>query len=574
MVRESPTKGLDLSEQPFFRAAARLFRKLTPRARLAVCELPLTLIIAGLAIAAPTVWPGLVQNWLFVTGVLLHGILFVSCLLVPWERLAPSAGLAIPILDFVALWFTRNGAFTAIPGLITLAIFPVIWLSASGMLSKASLILSFVGPFFIALPPVVSHLPRPTASDISSVLLLPLMMFAMAVSIRLAGSNARLQQRRVKQRDQVLRQLLAASRERETLLKTILDTIDVGIVAVDSKGETLLINNQQKAFLRMAEGSPGPGEQDRLVFGQDRRTPLPPEKGPIRRAVQGETFSDYLLWFGAGTEQRAISTAARGMKSDVDDGFAGAVIVFRDVTDVVDALAAKDELVANVSHEFGSPLTSILGNIDLVLRGAQELQPATRIGLEVAERNAERLRVLVEDLLLSAVAVESVNPRRTDLAGLVENSLVSARAQADAAHVGLVADVPAPLWANADPLRLGQALDNLVSNAIKYSPDGGLVTIKAERSDGWVQLEVKDTGMGMTMDESTRIFTRFFRTNAARQAAIPGVGLGLSITKSIVERHGGSISCSSEPGSGSTFTVALPAGPLREHSRTDTPALY
>ncbi|MFF2296793.1 sensor histidine kinase [Arthrobacter bambusae] len=563
-----------MSEQPFFRAAARLFRKLTPRARLAVCELPLTLIIAGLAIAAPTVWPGLVQNWLFVTGVLLHGILFVSCLLVPWERLAPSAGLAIPILDFVALWFTRNGAFTAIPGLITLAIFPVIWLSASGMLSKASLILSFVGPFFIALPPVVSHLPRPTASDISSVLLLPLMMFAMAVSIRLAGSNARLQQRRVKQRDQVLRQLLAASRERETLLKTILDTIDVGIVAVDSKGETLLINNQQKAFLRMAEGSPGPGEQDRLVFGQDRRTPLPPEKGPIRRAVQGETFSDYLLWFGAGTEQRAISTAARGMKSDVDDGFGGAVIVFRDVTDVVDALAAKDELVANVSHEFGSPLTSILGNIDLVLRGAQELQPATRIGLEVAERNAERLRVLVEDLLLSAVAVESVNPRRTDLAGLVENSLVSARAQADAAHVGLVADVPAPLWANADPLRLGQALDNLVSNAIKYSPDGGLVTIKAERSDGWVQLEVKDTGMGMTMDESTRIFTRFFRTNAARQAAIPGVGLGLSITKSIVERHGGSISCSSEPGSGSTFTVALPAGPLREHSRTDTPALY
>ncbi|WP_404497599.1 sensor histidine kinase [Arthrobacter sp. GAS37] len=514
---------------------------------------------------------------MFVTGVLLHGILFLSCLLVPWERLAPDAGLAIPILDFVALWFTRNGAFNAIPGLITLAIFPVIWLSASGMLSKTSLILSFVGPFLIAFPQVVTHLPRPTPSDISSVLLLPLMMFAMAVSIRLAGSNARLQQRRVKQRDQVLRQLLAASRERETLLKTILDTIDVGIVAVDSKGETLLINNQQKAFLRMglpAEGSPRPAEQDRPVFGQDRRTPLPLEKSPIRRAVQGETFSDYLLWFGAGTEQRAISTAARGMKNDSDDGFGGAVIVFRDVTDIVDALAAKDELVANVSHEFGSPLTSILGNIDLVLRGAQELQPATRKGLEVAERNAERLRALVEDLLLSAVTVDSVNPRRTDLAGLVENSLVSAQAQADAAHVGLVADVQAPLWANADPLRLGQALDNLVSNAIKYSPGGGLVTIRAERNDGWVQLEVQDTGMGMTMDESARIFTRFFRTNAARQAAIPGVGLGLSITKSIVERHGGSITCSSKPGSGSTFTVALPDGMPSEPSRTDAPALY
>ncbi|MEV8150685.1 HAMP domain-containing sensor histidine kinase [Arthrobacter sp. NPDC080073] len=399
----------------------------------------------------------------------------------------------------------------------------------------------------------------------------------MAVSIRLAGSNARLQQRRVSQRDQALRQLLAASRERETLLKTILDTIDVGIVAVDSKGETLLINNQQKAFLRVAmpaEDPRGPAEQVPLVFGQDRRTPVPPEKGPVRRAIQGETFSDYLLWFGAGTEQRAISTAARGMKSDIDGGFGGAVIVFKDVTDVVDALAAKDELVANVSHEFGSPLTSILGNIDLVLRGSQELPPATRSGLEIAERNAERLRALVDDLLLSAAAVDSVHLRRTDLAGLVENSLVSARAQADAAHVGLVADVPAPLWANADPLRLGQALDNLVSNAIKYSPGGGLVTVRAERNDGWVQLEVKDTGMGMTTDESARIFTRFFRTNAARQAAIPGVGLGLSITKSIVERHGGSISCSSKPGSGSTFTVALPAGPPQDPSRTDASALY
>lgn len=557
-----------LSEQPFFRAAARFFRKLTPRARLAVCELPLTLVIAGLVIAAPTVWPGLIQNWLFTTGVLLHAMLFLACLLVPWERLTPSAGLAIPILDLVALWFTRNGASTAIPGLITLAIFPVIWLSASGLLAKTSLILSFVGPFVIALPSVISHLPRPSASDYS-VLLLPLMMFAMAVSIRLAGSNARLQQGRVSRRDQALRQLLVASRERETLLKTILDTIDVGIVAVDSHGETLLINDQQKAFLQMAmpaERAHAPAEDSRepeadwLVFGQDRRTPIQPEKDPVQRAARGETFSDYLLWFGAGSDQRAISTAARVMKSDDDGGFGGAVVVFKDMTDVVGALAAKDELVANVSHEFGSPLTSILGNIDLVLRGAQELQPETRRGLEVAERNAERLRALVDDLLSSAAAVESVHLRRTDLAGLVENSLVSARAQADAARVGLVADVPAPLWANADPLRLGQALDNLVSNAIKYSPDGGLVTVRAERNGGWVQLEVKDTGMGMTKDESARIFTRFFRTNAARQAAIPGVGLGLSITKSIVERHGGSISCSSEPGSGSTFTLALPAG--------------
>lgn len=91
--------------------------------------------------------------------------------------------------------------------------------------------------------------------------------------------------------------------------------------------------------------------------------------------------------------------------------------------------------------------------------------------------------------------------------------------------------------------------------------------MRAARNDGWIQLEVQDTGMGMTTEETEKIFTRFFRTGAACQAAIPGVGLGLSITKSIVERHGGSITCTSNPGRGSTFTVSLPATPSRENMK-------
>ena len=144
------------------------------------------------------------------------------------------------------------------------------------------------------------------------------------------------------------------------LLETILDTIDVGIVAVDSKGRTLLTNTQQKEFLRVATPTGGGarhGQDEVLIFGQDRQTLLPAEKRPTQRAAQGETYADYLVWFGAGTEQRAISTAARSMKYGVDEGFGGAVIVFRDVTEVVQALAGKDELVANVSHEFWATST-------------------------------------------------------------------------------------------------------------------------------------------------------------------------------------------------------------------------
>jgi signal transduction histidine kinase len=103
-----------------------------------------------------------------------------------------------------------------------------------------------------------------------------------------------------------------------------------------------------------------------------------------------------------------------------------------------------------------------------------------------------------------------------------------------------------------------------VSNAIKYSPDGGDVTVRARTDEDWVQLQVQDTGMGIREEEASRIFTRFFRTQAARQAAIPGVGLGLSITKTIVERHGGNITCESKPGAGTTFTMTLP----REASRS------
>jgi signal transduction histidine kinase len=296
------------------------------------------------------------------------------------------------------------------------------------------------------------------------------------------------------------------------------------------------------------------------MFAQDKVTPLPEDKRPIHRAVAGETFANYLVWLGEGSARRAVSTAARIMRND-DGGFSGAVIVYSDVTGLVDALSAKEELISNVSHEFRSPLMSVLGNVDLVLDEADALSPAAVQRLEVVQRNAERLLSLVSDLLVSASAVLAVHARRTDLASLIDTTVGSAQTQADASHVSLSVDAPAPLWAHADPLRISQALDNLVSNAIKYSPDGGAVTVRARTSDDWVQLQVQDTGMGISEEENSRIFTRFFRTQAAQEAAIPGVGLGLSITKTIVERHGGAITCESKPGAGTTFTMTLPREP-------------
>lgn len=548
-----------MAEPLFHRGPGRFFRGLGPRAQVALCQLPLTLVVLVLAVITPFAWPSLLHSPIYGAGLALHGILFLACFLVPWERLPHKPYLVIPVLDFAAIAFLRNGAAPLLPGLAVLVVFPVIWLSASGMLARSSLVLSFLGPFFIMAPSAVDHLPAVTASDLTTVVLFPVMMLAVSLAIRFASVNLRLQQRELAEKDRELRDLLAASREREKLLETVLDATDVGIAAVDRSGHFLVSNSRQRSFRRATgadEAFPGQGHQ--LIFGQDRRTLLPPDRRPISRAMAGESFADYLVWAGEGPEQRAVSTAARPLVSE-DGRLTGAVVVYTDVTGWVESVAANQELVSNVSHEFKNPLNSIIGNVDLVLDEADLLPPPLAQRLVVVQRNAERLMDLVADLTASASTTLNVHPKRTDLASLVETSLSSAQASAQRSHVEIAADVPSPLWAYADPLRIGQVLDNLVSNAIKYSPGGGRISISATADRQWVRLSVTDTGMGMSHEDAAQVFTRFFRTEAAQQAAIPGAGLGLSITRMIVERHGGSIMCESGEGQGSTFTVTLPA---------------
>ena len=423
-------------------------------------------------------------------------MLLAACVLVPWQRFGPLAPLVIPVLDLVAIGLLRDGSSAGLPDPGVLSVLPVVWISASTLSAPASLSLSFTVPLLAALPWLLTDPAAPPAARSAEAVLVPLMMLAVSLAMRFARARLRHEQWRIKSTEAELQALLADSRERERLLNTILDTVDVGIVAVDAGGRRLLTNSWQTeleesaasaaagrrstAQPEHAAGVPQPPEEEgQLVLtGQDRSTPLPLERRPIRRALAGESFADYLVCFGEAAASRVVSTGARPLKNDAGD-FRGAVVVFNEVTGLVDALAAKDEVVSTVSHEFRTPLTSIIGNLDLVLADTEGLDsPAVR-RIEVAQRNAERLLALVSDLLMSASSAVHVHPRRTDLAGLVEASLGSAQAQAQASRVCLAMDVPGPLWANVDPLRISQALDNLVSNAIKYSPDGGSVRVSA-----------------------------------------------------------------------------------------------
>ncbi|RAX45946.1 hypothetical protein DQ353_20845 [Arthrobacter sp. AQ5-05] len=292
-----------------------------------------------------------------------------------------------------------------------------------------------------------------------------------------------------------------------------------------------------------------------MLFGTDKVSPLGAEDRPVRRAVLGGSFTDYQIWVGSDDRARAFSTTARTMK-DADGNYDGAVIAFHDITDMLAALAAKDDFVARVSHEFRIPLSSILGYASLIMDDGQDLPAEITSSLAVIERNAERLLGLVNDLL--ATKSMMFRPAPTDFAQLVAHSLAAAAPAAITNAVTLHNSVEGPMPVVGDAGRIGQLLDNLISNAIKYSPDGGTVTVRAWTEGEDLLCTIQDTGIGMNNAEQAEAFTRFFRADLALQRAIPGLGLGLRITKSIVEMHGGTISLQSAPGAGTTIRFTLP----------------
>jgi signal transduction histidine kinase len=221
----------------------------------------------------------------------------------------------------------------------------------------------------------------------------------------------------------------------------------------------------------------------------------------------------------------------------------------------------KDEFVALISHDLRTPLTSIIGYLELILDD-DNLTEEQRDFLGVADRNADRLLHLVNDLLFVArfeAGQLDLHPTELDLAAVVRQSVDEAEPRAAAGGIALTCDAGAVSAVQADRGRMFQLVDNLVSNAIKFTPAGGDVRISVTPVNGVVRLEVADTGIGIAPQEQHRLFDRFFRASTASEHQIPGTGLGLYITRAIVEAHGGSIAVRSDPGEGTSFSVELPA---------------
>jgi two-component system, sensor histidine kinase and response regulator len=297
---------------------------------------------------------------------------------------------------------------------------------------------------------------------------------------------------------------------------------------------------------------------------------------PVVGKVELETYS--------GRADAWVSTTKMPLRGD-DEEIIGTFGISRDVTAQINAENAllgqaqqlsvqnerlreldgmKDEFIGLVSHELRTPLTSIIGYVRLLRDKRTSEQNADEYA-EVIQRNSQRLLRLVEDLLFLSQTHAGkmvVELRSTDLAEIASSAVEEIRPEAQRKNIDLTLRATAALRAPVDATRIAQLLGNLISNAVKFTPEGGRVEVRIGTEGDWAVLAVADTGAGIPAADKERIFDRFFRSAAATRQVIPGTGLGLTIARDIAAAHGGTIAVESDEGRGSTFTVRLPLEPL------------
>jgi signal transduction histidine kinase len=248
--------------------------------------------------------------------------------------------------------------------------------------------------------------------------------------------------------------------------------------------------------------------------------------------------------------------------------FLGTVSIFRDITHEVEVDRLKSEFVATVSHELRTPMTSIRGYVDVLLMGAAGAVNENKAHfLNIIKNNTERLNILVNDLL-DVSRIESgrvtLSPQALDLREIAEDVIgdVLRRSQEENKPMGLSLDAPRKLPAvYGDVERVRQILGNLVDNAYHYTPENGTIIVQIHPNGGKeIQVDVRDNGIGIPLEDQARVFERFYRGEHPLVLSTPGTGLGLSIVKQIVEMHKGRIWMKSTgvPGDGSTFSFTLP----------------
>jgi len=336
-------------------------------------------------------------------------------------------------------------------------------------------------------------------------------------------------------------------------VSTVLSSMIEGVMAVDKAGKIILINSALEKILGI-EKFQGLGRSYLEIIRNHKisdliNATLSERKGKlieITALLPKETILKVQSAFFEG-EQGSLS---------------GAVFVFHDITEMKKLEKVRQDFVANVSHELKTPLTSIKGYVEALIDGAKDNNLTLTKFLNIIKSHTDRMNKLISDLLELA-KIESGDYKIVKSPGSLKNLIEACLAvfKEELEKKGLLYEVIVQEGAESisvDKNKMDIVFNNLIDNAIKYTAEGGKISIQAKTIDHFVEISIKDTGIGIPSNEIERIFERFYRVDKARSRELGGTGLGLSIVKHIVEAHGGKIWVESELNRGSKFIFTLP----------------
>ena len=371
-----------------------------------------------------------------------------------------------------------------------------------------------------------------------------------ALAVSLNDSAARL--------DRAIRTLT----EERNLSAAILGSMVEGVAVVNSAERLLFANEGFVGILELDS----PPESGSSLVEVVRQTEL---LEAVRNVLEGAPRVEAEIITGT-LRQRFFAATVASVKATENSG---AVVVLHDITDLRKLERVRRDFVANVSHEFKTPLTAIQGFAETLLSGAMD-DPQNRVRfLEIILEHSRRLARLTDDLLeLSKMDADRLDLEvgRLSVPQLVESCVETTQRLAREKHLRVSVNLPSSVPdIVADRRRLAEVLQNLLDNAIQYTPSGGEIVVSASSDQEEVTFTVSDTGIGIPQVDQPRIFERFYRVDVARSREVGGTGLGLSIAKHLVEAHGGRIWVESEVGQGSKFHFTIPVfQPQHAASRT------
>jgi len=347
-----------------------------------------------------------------------------------------------------------------------------------------------------------------------------------------------------------LKEALSSTEEEREKLESVLSNMSDGVVAADGSGRVMLMNRRAREMLRVEAGGLETADLTELL------------------GLPRQEFARYAL-DGGETTVPIGELIVRVSFSPIhrrETGVTGTIAVLQDVTEQEKLEQSRREFVANVSHELRTPLTTIKSYLEALESGVLEDRELARKFLAVAASETERMIRLVHDLLqlsrLDAGRVPLVR-EPTDVAEMLEDVIDRFSVQSRSRNIQFHLRVdPGLRKVSIDRDQIDQVLDNLVSNALNYTADGGWIRLEAAVREGALAVSVEDNGIGIPKEDLPRVFERFYRVDKARSRSMGGTGLGLSIAREIIRAHGGAIGIESEVGKGTkvTFTIPLSEG--------------